>query len=437
MIDTLTSLTTVSHPPVAPIGIGLIGLGTVGGGVYKLLQRHPFIQVRQVAVRSPEKLRNVPDMAQVPMTTDPFEVVRDPSVQIVVEVMGGVDTARTLVMEALASGKHVVTANKELIAKHGPELFDLARKHQGRLLFEGAVAGGIPIIMPLRLSLAANDILEMAGILNGTTNFILTKMSQEGWDYQQALTEAQRLGFAEADPTNDVEGFDAAYKIAILSSIAFRRKIDPAHVFRSGITTIGAVDIENARALGFAIKLIALARKAGPALDIRVHPMLVPMVHPLASIHFENNALWVKGDAVGDVMFYGKGAGEMPTASAVTADILAIARDLAQGHTPPFPAMAMDIAGDAQLQPITDTVNKYYIRLNTTDAPGVIGHLGLACGEHGVSLESVMQKCTNPDGTASIVLLTHAVSEEAMRKALQQMLAQDTTRNVGCALRVL
>lgn len=437
---------TVSDALLSPEGtpggenrviVGMIGLGTVGTGVFKIFRDNPDIFFQKIAVRDVRKNRNITDMDGDLLSQDPFEVVRDPETQVIVELMGGADMARDLVVEALSRGKHVVTANKELIAKHGPELFALARKHNARLLFEGAVAGGIPIIMPLKLSLGANRIQRLAGILNGTTNYILTKMTQEGWSFEQALKEAQAKGFAEADPTNDVEGFDVAYKISVLSLIAFKREVDPAKVYREGITRITAEDIKIARELGYVIKLIGYAELApDDRLDIRVHPMLVPDAHPLANIQNEYNAIFVKGDAVGDVMFYGRGAGEMPTASAVAADILAIATGLLKGNEP-IPSMIIDAAEPAELMPITETVSKYYLRLDTTDKPKVVGHLGNACGDAGVSLESVMQKHTNPDGTASIVLITHEVTEKQMMQALDEIKKQGTTREVGCLLRVL
>jgi homoserine dehydrogenase len=251
------------------------------------------------------------------------------------------------------------------------------------------------------------------------------------------LQEAQALGFAEADPTNDVEGYDTAYKIAILSSIAFKKRIEMSSLYCKGITSIAPVDIEHARTFGYVIKLVGLAREAEDGMvDIRVHPMLVPDHHPLANVFNEFNAICVRGDAVGDVMFYGRGAGEMPTASAVMGDVLAITNDLVNGNDP-IPAMQIEYHGVANLQPILETRNKYYIRLNTTDLPGVIGRLGTACGDFNVSLESVMQRSTNPDGTASIVLVTHEVGERQMQGALEQMVAQESTQGIGCVLRIL
>jgi len=420
----------------ATVKIGMIGLGTVGSGVFKIFQNNPQFKFERIAVRALNKARQLPGFDSSLLSDDPFTVVRDPSIQLVVELMGGCEPALALVKEAIENGKHVVTANKELIAKHGPTLFELARKHDVRLLFEGAVAGGIPIIMPLKLSLGANRIQRIAGILNGTTNYILTKMSQEGLSFDEALKQAQASGFAEADPTNDVEGFDVAYKISVLSLIAFKREVDSSKIYREGITKITDVDIANAKELGFVIKLIGWAEMSDDdRLDIRVHPMLVPIKHPLANIHNEFNAVFVKGDAVDDVMFYGRGAGEMPTASAVGGDILAIASGLLKNNDP-IPSMVIEPADPAVLKPMSETLNRYYLRLNTHDRPKVIGHLGLACGEAGVSLEAVMQKCTNSDGTASIILVTHEVSEAAMMQAVETIRQLESTADVACLLRI-
>jgi homoserine dehydrogenase len=419
------------------IGIGMIGLGTVGTGVFKILSEHPELFFSKISVRDMGKARNLPGLDAACLTQDPFAVVRDEQVQVVIEVMGGSELAREIVTEALQRGKHVVTANKELIAKHGPQLFQIAKANNVRLMLEGAVAGGIPIIMPLKLSLSANRILEIAGILNGTTNYILTKMTREGMEYETALAQAQALGFAEADPTNDVEGFDTAYKISILSSIAYKQRIDMNHIYRKGISSITATDIQTADTLGYTIKLIGLSRPAEEGkVDIRVHPMLVPHQHPLAQISFENNAIWIKGDAVGEVMFYGKGAGELPTASAVTADVLAITTSLLKGNDP-IPEMHFEYETDANLLPVTETLSRYYLRIHTYDWVGVIGSLGNACGEAGVSLESVFQRSTNVDGTSTIVLITHEVYEKQLRKAMDTILSQESTQNIGCVLRVL
>ncbi|MEB3287149.1 MAG: homoserine dehydrogenase [Vampirovibrionales bacterium] len=440
------------------VNIGLLGLGTVGSGIYKILSRFPSYHVPQIAVQNLSKARSIQNFDESLLTLDPLSVVNNPDVDIVVEVMGGVGAAKDAVFGALQNKKHVVTANKELIAKYGPELFSLAKKHNVRLLFEGAVAGGIPVIMPLKLSLAGNRIEEIAGILNGTTNFILTHMTQQGADYADVLKQAQELGFAEADPTSDVEGFDTAYKISILSSLAFHQEIPTAKVHREGITQITADDIKYADELGYIIKLLGIARRIGEggasespdavdvrpgshdAVDVRVHPVLIPKRHPLANIHFEYNALWIKGDAVGDVMFYGKGAGEMPTASAAMGDILAIGSELLRGNDP-VPLMDVDLQGEANLLPITGTENRYYLRVRTKDVPGVIGQVGTVFGEYGVSLESVLQKgvqAESPtnDACATIVLMTHAVNEGKLQQAVKKMSQLPSIDKIACLLRV-
>ncbi|MBK8191000.1 MAG: homoserine dehydrogenase [Vampirovibrionales bacterium] len=425
--------------PISPVGVGMIGMGTVGRGVYKILSQRSEIDFRRIAVRDLDKNRGVEGLDSRLLCDDPLSVVRDPEAQVLIEVMGGVDLARELIVEAIRNGKHVITANKELIAKEGQALFELAQAHHVRLMFEGAVAGGIPIIMPLKLSLAANHILEIAGILNGTTNYILTKMANEGWSYETALEKAQEKGFAEADPTNDVEGHDTAYKISILSSIAFKKRIDVARVAREGISRLTATDIQLADSLGYVIKLIGLCRQGldpqGP-LDVRVHPTLVLKDHPLASIHNENNAVWIKGDAVGDVMFYGRGAGELPTASAVCADVLAITDNLVKGNDP-IPSMEIIYHGDALMAPAGEARNRYFVRLRTHDTPGVIGNIGTACGECGVSIESIVQHGIHEDGTASIVLITHIQSESQMQDALTRILAYPSVDSVACLLRIL
>lgn len=433
------SARAMAHTPISPVGVGMIGMGTVGRGVYKILSQHSEIEFRRIAVRDLEKQRGIDGLESRLLCDDPFAVVRDDHTHVVIEVMGGADLARELIVEAIRHGKHVITANKELIAKEGQALFELAQAHHVRLMFEGAVAGGIPIIMPLKLSLAANNILEIAGILNGTTNYILTKMANEGWSYETALAKAQAQGFAEADPTNDVEGHDTAYKIAILSSIAFKKRIDVSRVSRQGISQLSATDIQLAESLGYVIKLIGLCRQhadAQGAIDVRVHPTLVPRAHPLASIQNENNAIWIKGDAVGDVMFYGRGAGELPTASAVCADVLAVTDNLVKGNDP-IPSMAIQYHGDADLLPSGEARNRYFVRLRTRDIPGVIGHIGTACGECQISIESIVQHGIHDDGTASIVLITHLQQEQQMQDAITRILAYPSVDSVACLLRIL
>ncbi|MGH9767785.1 MAG: homoserine dehydrogenase [Blastocatellia bacterium] len=421
--------------------LGIFGLGTVGTGVVTLLGGNPQFDIRAIAVRDRNKARDI-DLSQFEITGDPFKLADDPKIEILVEVAGGIDPAYEVIKRAIANGKHIVTANKELIAKHGPEIFDLANQRNVTIFFEAAVGGGIPLISTLQRGLQANRIARVAGIVNGTTNYILTKMERELKSFADALREAQVAGYAEADPTDDVEGRDVAYKIAILSSLAFQVPIEVEKVYRQGITKISDLDIKLAAEFGYRIKMIGLAQpgdddKESPnqALDVRVHPMLVPRHHPLAGIEGVNNAIFIKGNAVGEIMLYGPGAGRFPTASAVVGDIINLASalklpDFARYFQLPISSQVSDIF------PIGETTNAYYIRLDTEDAPGVIGALGHAFGQHGVSLHSVMQKHV-ADDAATIVLLTHQVKEKLAQAALAEISAQPTTRQIGVVLRVL
>ncbi len=421
--------------------LGIFGLGTVGSGVVTLLTGNPQFEIRAIAVRDRNKTRDI-DLSQFEITNDPFKLADDPKIEIMVEVAGGVDPAYEVIKRAITNGKHIVTANKELIAKHGPEIFDLANRNNVTIFFEAAVGGGIPLISTLQRGLQANRISRVAGIVNGTTNYILTKMERERKSFAEALAEAQAAGFAEADPTDDVEGRDVAYKIAILSSLAFQVPIEVEKVYQQGITAISDLDISLAAEFGYRIKMIGLAQpgdesNASPSqsLDVRVHPTLVPRHHPLAGIEGVNNAIFIKGSAVGEIMLYGPGAGRFPTASAVVGDIINLASalklpDFARYFQLPISSQVSDVF------PIGETTNAYYIRLETEDTPGVIGNLGHAFGEHGVSLHSVMQKHV-ADDAATIVLLTHQVKEKQSQAALAEISAQPTTRQIGVVLRVL
>jgi len=422
---------------IAKTALGIFGLGTVGTGVVTLLTGNPQFEIRAIALRDRNKPRDV-DLSQFEITDDPFKLADDPKIEILVEVAGGVNPAYEVVKRAITNGKHIVTANKELIARHGPEIFDLANRHNVTIFFEAAVGGGIPLISTLQRGLQANRISRVAGIVNGTTNYILTRMEQERKSFAEALSEAQSAGFAEADPTDDVEGRDVAYKIAILSSLAFQVPIEVEKVYRQGITAISDLDITLAAEFGYRIKMIGLAQPGDDgdnSLDVRVHPMLVPRHHPLAGIEGVNNAIFIKGSAVGEIMLYGPGAGRFPTASAVVGDIINLASaiklpDFARYFQLPISSQVSEIF------PIGETTNAYYIRLETEDTPGVIGNLGHAFGEHRVSLHSVMQKHV-ADDAATIVLLTHQVKEKQAQAALAQISAQPTTRQIGVVLRVL
>ncbi len=422
--------------------LGIFGLGTVGAGVVALLGDNPQFDICAIAVRDRHKPRDV-DLSQFEVTDDPFKLADDPKIEILVEVAGGLNPAYEVVKRAIANGKHIVTANKELIAKHGPEIFDLANRHNVTIFFEAAVGGGIPLISTLQRGLQANRISRVAGIVNGTTNYILTKMERELKPFAEALREAQAAGYAEADPTDDVEGRDVVYKIAILSSLAFQVPIEVEKIYRQGITAITDLDIRLAAEFGYRIKMIGLAQpgESGDgdspirSLDVRVHPMLVPRHHPLAGIEGVNNAIFIKGSAVGEILLYGPGAGRFPTASAVVGDIINIASalklpDFASYFQLPISSQVSDVF------PIEETINAYYIRLETEDAPGVIGSLGQAFGHHGVSLHSVTQKHV-ADDAATIVLLTHRVKERQAQAALGEISAQSTTRQIGVVLRVL
>lgn len=441
--------------------IGLLGLGTVGAGTAEILlnpaQRHPLLQeleLYRVGVRALDKPRAIALPTEL-LTTDLHSIVTDPQVDIVVEVMGGLEPARSLILEAIAQGKHVVTANKAAIARFGDEIFTAANQAGVYVLLEAAVAGGIPVIEPLKQSLCANRINTLMGIVNGTTNYILTRMQTEGSSFDAVLADAQALGYAEADPTADVDGFDAADKVAILASLAFGSRIKLEEVHREGIRQITAADIAYAERLGFVIKLLATAKRdeagngvdvssASPQLQVRVHPTLVPKSHPLASVNGVFNAILVEGDPVGQVMFFGPGAGSGPTASAVASDILNIAAILKMGRGAvqedgcPLldPLLACRHQDYAAIAPITDLKTRFYARVLTQDSPGVIGRLGTTFGNHEVSLESVVQIGLK-DNQAEIVVITHCVPEGNFRKALAEIQAFDAVANVPSVLRVL
>ena len=419
---------------MAKITVGLIGLGTVGTGVAKLLERDSRFRLKWVALRDKSKPRDI-DLSALRVTDQPDDVVNDPEVEIVIEVAGGIPGIYESIKRAVQQGKHVVTANKELIAKHGSEIFELAHRNNVTVLFEAAVGGGIPLISTIQRGLQANEISSVAGILNGTTNYILTSMDQRGQSFQDALAEAQRLGFAEADPTNDVEGFDVAYKITILASLAFGKFVDADNVHRQGVTAISDLDITMAKEFGYRIKMIGLARRGDGCLDVRAQPMLVPIHHLLASVEGANNAIFISGSAVGEVMLVGPGAGQMPTASAVVGDLINLASALRLPDFAPYFHPGIESVG-APLCSIEETESRFYIRLETDDSPGVIGYIGHALGGHHVSLHSLLQRGVNTDGAATIILLTHRASERNVGRALREIEAQATTKQVGVVLRV-
>ena len=404
------------------IQIGLLGYGTVGTGVVKILENNAGsvqtkigapIKIKKILVRNPAKVRTAVTNAEI--VTDINEILDDKDIQIVVELMGGETPAKDYMLEALKRGKHIVTANKDVMSKYGKELFEQAELSKVDLLFEASVGGGIPIIRPLKQCLATNNISEVMGIINGTTNYMLTKMTNEGVDFDTVLAEAQAKGYAEADPTADVEGLDAARKIAILASIAFGARVTVNDAYAEGIRNIGVEDIEYARELGYVIKLVGIAKQDELGINVRVHPLLLPEDHPLASVNDVFNAIFVKGDAVGDTMFYGRGAGEMPTASAVTADILDVARDIVHGSNSRILCTCFDTK---PTYPIEQSVSAYYIRLLGEDKPGVLASIAGTLGEHNVSICSVVQKLKVNNYT-ELVLITYPVKDDSVQKALK------------------
>jgi homoserine dehydrogenase len=416
------------------ITVGIIGLGTVGAGVIKLLADDPRFKVKWAAVRDKGKARDI-NLSTVRLTEDPLDLVNDPEIEILIEVAGGTGPIYETIKRAIEQGKHIVTANKEVIAKHGAEIFALANRHNVTVLFEAAVGGGIPLISTIQRGLQANEISAVAGILNGTTNYILTSMQERGQSFADALAEAQRLGFAEADPTNDVEAFDLAYKITILASLAFGKFVNTDAVYRQGITQITDLDIAMAREFGYRIKLIGLARRGVGCLDVRAHPMLVPVHHLLASVEGASNAIFISGHAVGEVMLVGPGAGQMPTASAIVGDLINLASALKLPDFAPYfhPVIAAD---EAPLCEVEDSESAFYIRLETDDTPGVIGNIGHALGGHSVSLHSLLQRGVTAESGATIVMLTHRTRERNLARAMKEIAAQAKTRQVGLVLRV-
>lgn len=421
------------------INIALLGLGTVGSGVYEILTQHPQVEIPFVVVNNPDKKRNIPLKASTTVSDNSTidNLLKNPEIDIVIEVMGGDTLAYQAIKGALQNKKHVITANKVVIAKFGKELFEIANQQGVNLLFEAGVAGGIPIILPLKQSLLGNKVKRMAGILNGTCNYILTKMEQEAMEFDVALKLAQKMGFAEADPAADIEGTDAACKIAILAGLVEKTAFRPENIFTEGIKNISALDIEMAKELGYTIRLIGLYQASTDKADVRVHPMLIPKTHPLASIYNENNAIWLNGSAVGDLMFYGKGAGKMPTASAVCGDTLLLIEALLAGEKA-VETMRFTLEKNQPLQAIGETENSYYIRLSTADQPGVVGHIGQACGNHNVSLSALIQKpVLNCNESATIVLLTHQVKESDLQAALKEIEAKSSINSICTVIRVM
>lgn len=427
------------------VNIGVLGCGNVGAALINLLEDRADdiegrtgirLEVTRVAVRSLSKERAVSLPARA-FTTEVDDVVDDPEVDLVVEVIGGIEPARELILRSLESNKAVVTANKELLANHGAELFAASDSAGVDLLFEAAVAGGVPIIRPLRESLIGEDVFRVMGIVNGTTNYILTKMTEEGWSYSEALAEAQSLGYAERDPTADVEGFDAGAKAAIIATIAFGQKVVAGDVSHEGISEISPEDIDFARRLGYKIKLLALCDRLDDAsVAVRVHPTMVPDHHPLASVRDSFNAVFVEGQAVGDLMFFGRGAGGYPTASAVLGDVIDAASNLVKATHGSLGAFAK-----AKVRPIDDLTYRYYINLEVVDRPGVLASVAGLFGNHEVSIRSMEQQALGGDESdttgARLIFITHEARESDVRATLAQLRDLEAVTAVGSVLRVI
>ncbi len=423
--------------------VGLLGCGNVGAALVQLVEgRGAEIEARtgvrlelaRVAVRSLTRKRPV-DLDDGVLTLDAGEVVTDPSVDVVVEVMGGIEPARELILAAMAAGKPVVTANKELLANHGAELFAAANAAGVDLLFEAAVAGGIPIMRPLRESLVGEDVRRVMGIVNGTTNFILTQMSEHGTSYAEALAEAQQLGYAERDPTADVEGYDAGAKAAILASLAFGAKVVAGDVYHEGISGITSTDIDFAKRLGYVIKLLAITElvevASGPAeVAVRVHPTMVPVAHPLAGVRDSFNAVFVEGAAVGDLMFYGRGAGGDPTGSAVLGDLIDAATNLRKDTHASLISLVR-----RPIRPIDELLTSYYLNLDVVDRPGVLRAIAEVFERHRVSIRSMEQEGTGD--TARLILITHQAREADVQATLEDIRGLDVILNVTSVLRVI
>jgi homoserine dehydrogenase len=418
--------------------VGMLGCGTVGAAVIRLLHEHGDdialragcrLEVTRVAVRDPRRRRDVPLPTEA-FTGDAEALVRDPDVDIVCELIGGMEPARTLALTAFAAGKPVVTANKELLSSGGQELFEVADASGVDLYFEASVAGGIPLIRPLKESLAGERITRILGIVNGTTNYILTQMSVHGWSFADALEEAQRLGYAEADPTADVEGADAAAKCAIVASIAFNARVVAEDVYREGIAGVTAQDIADADRLGYVVKLLAIAELDGEAVSARVYPAMIPASHPLASVHDAYNAVFLEGPKIGQLMFYGRGAGGDPTATAVVGDLVTVARHRMNGGL----GVGCTRLVERRVRSMDDTRGQYYLNLHVEDRPGVLAEIAEQFAGNGVSIERVWQEGAGDEAT--LVFITHRAQEGAFQKTVEELRELPAVRAVASLLRV-
>jgi homoserine dehydrogenase len=428
------------------IGVGLIGIGTVGAGVAQLLLENEEeisrrlgarLRLVRIADKDIESDRGVAIDRSI-LTTDVAQVVENPDVDVAVELVGGYEPARTFLLRAIAAGKHVVTANKALLAVHGDELMAAARERRVDVGFEASVGGGIPILRAVREGMAANRVHTIFGILNGTTNYILTEMKEKGEAFDRVLREAQRLGYAEVDPTFDVEGIDAAHKLTILSTMAFGRKVPFEAVYTEGISRITPQDIQYAGDFGYDIKLLAVAKQDGKRVEARVHPTMIPSDHLLAGVRGVFNAVYVDADYLGPTLYYGQGAGRRPTASAVVGDIIEIARNVLAGTSWRVPPRAYqeDCLEPAAIKPIEETVSQYYLRAMALDKPGVLSKIAGALGEYGISIESVVQKGRDAGQAVPLIIMTHEAREADIRQALGEIEAFGVTLGAPALIRI-
>lgn len=417
------------------VKIGLVGTGTVGGGCVRILLKHAEdfkkrygvdLELARVCSRRPNQSEEL-GIGHL-YTSDYNEIVNDPEIDIVIELIGGTTVAYDIVSKALSNGKNVVTANKALLAAHGEELAKLAMETGADIAFEASVGGGIPIIGPLKNSLIANDVETVMGIVNGTTNYMLTRMTEDGLSYEDALKEAQELGYAEADPSADVDGFDAAAKISILASIAFNSRVSMDDVYTRGITRISPIDLDSAAEMGYVVKLLAIAHRAKDGVDVRVHPTMIPVDHQLAKVNGVLNAIYVIGDFVGETMFFGSGAGSHPTASAVMGDVVGLARRVAAGFKPDAeidPIMGCKAGEKLPIHSVDELEMKYYIRFPVADRPGVLAAMAGVFAKHDVSVHSVLQRGKKQNGTVNIVYVTHVAQEKAITAVLEEIASLD------------
>lgn len=426
------------------IGIGLMGLGVVGGQVAKVLLEKRDLLSRQVGcpielkkvkilesdLVRPQARRMDPSL----FTTDEEEFFRQPGMDILVEACGGENPAHRYQERALRQGMHVVTPNKEVVAKHGARLLALASENRVALHYEASVGGGIPLIAPFQRDLVANEILTIYAIINGTTNYILTRMASEGMDFPSALKRAQELGYAEADPRNDIEGIDATYKLAILASIGFHCQVQPHNIYCEGVSRLNSRDFQYARELGYAIKLLAIAKQKDGFIEVRVHPVFIPEDALLAKVVGVFNAVQVEGDLVGKVIFYGKGAGALPTSSAVVADIVSAARDIRLGAVSPA---GWQVSTDKKIKPMSEVTTRYYFRMNVADRPGVLAQIAHVLGEHQISISQVIQKLVDStEQTAEIVIMTHHAPEKGVQQAVKELNSLEIVKEINNFIRV-